>query len=231
MPPPGAFPAQPAPGPASRPGFAPVPAPPGYQTGPQPGLPIHQTGPQPGLPIGAAFTPPARPAVPVLTLVALATLLLSGVLAVVGSFFTLDTFSTHSTNAGAGDISTSTNTAWSVQNSGDPTTQAQWLGIPLVVGGALVLVAAVLLIMALSKPLAWARPVAAAAGALLFGAALTVVMSVLGDLGFGSSTPDSVTTVSPGLGFWLVLGGGVLAIAATVCTLPIGRTSAPTHPR
>ena len=245
VPPPGA----PYAAPGQRPGVpvspytGPQPGLPITQTGPQPGLPIGHTGPQPGLPVGQPtpgapqYAPPgyapvatARRAVPLLAVFSVVALLLAGGLALAGSFLTLDTFATHTTYPGVSDTST-VSTAWSFnyQPATGMGSRSQYLGVPLVVGGGLALLAAVLLIVALGRPLAWARAVGAVSGAVLFGAALTVAMSVLTDLGFASTARDSVTTVSPGLGFWLILGGGVLAAGATVLTLPTGRTT-PTHP-
>jgi hypothetical protein len=71
---------------------------------------------------------------------------------------------------------------------------------------------------------------AGVAAAVLFGAAFTVTMSVLTDLGFAADTADFVQTVTPGLGFWLVLAGGVIALAATVLVLlagPLGPDARP----
>jgi hypothetical protein len=227
------------------------------QFGPQTGLPIppigaqiaqpitltsQQAGPSvadgpgatagqyvPGHPPGLA---PARPPMAVKTLVSVVLLVLAAGLAIGGSFATLDVFRSHGTDPSLNDVNTTTANAWSLvyTPASDTGDRVQYLGYALSVGALLALAAAVLLVLTGPRLATFARAAAPVAAGLLFGVTLTVAMSVLTDLGFNIHDPDFVETVSPGLGFWLVLGGCALAIAAIVITLMLPRTDQPSAP-
>ncbi|HWE88287.1 MAG TPA: hypothetical protein VG317_02335 [Pseudonocardiaceae bacterium] len=149
-------------------------------------------------------------------------------LAIGGSFAALDNWALNEPNSNY--RSTTTVSGWSYRNqgAGQPVQhEAQWIGVALVVGGVLAIAAAVLLLVTLRRGRPVVGALAAVSGAVLFGVALTVGVSVLGDLGFAKATNDYTETVSPGLGFWLILAAGLLGIAAVVLALLTGGSASP----
>jgi hypothetical protein len=200
----------------------------GYPIGGQPG----QFG-QPGYPVPPGWTPAPGPKPPVTQLVTAGLLALSGVLAIVGSFLTLDTIVT------SGSTAASSNTGWTftfLTGTNSTGSATQWLGLSLVIGGALAIVAAVMLSLGGNRPLPLAQPLAIAGAGLAFGATLTVLSTVLTDISITSKQGSGTDTVTdhPGIAFSLLIVSALCAVAvlvvmvraATRANTPAG-TSAP----
>jgi hypothetical protein len=136
-------------------------------------------------------------------------LLAAGALAIGGSFGTLEE---ESERAGAQTL-TLTYTSWRLIQGG---TYAQAInfhaphfGIPLVVTGGLAMVAGILLF---TRSDAVVRTVAVAAAGLLVGTVWTVGLVVAADLDAESHGANFELDWTSGLGFWLVLAGGIAAV-------------------
>lgn len=151
-----------------------------------------------------------RPGLPALLLA------LAGGLAVGGSFGTL---AEEFERAGAATL-TLTYTTWRLTQGGSFTQSlyfhAPHFGIPLVVAGVLAVAAGVLLAL---DPGPVIRPLAVGAAGLLVGTVWTVGMVVSADLDAVTSGSNLRVTWSVGAGFWLVLTGGVLALAGGTTVL------------
>jgi uncharacterized membrane protein YphA (DoxX/SURF4 family) len=143
-------------------------------------------------------------------------LVVAGALAVGGSFGTLEE---EFERAGAATL-TLTYTSWRLVQGGSYTEtlyfHAPRFGIPLVVAGALAIVAGVLLALDIG-PLT--RPSAVGAAGLLVGTVWTVGLVVSADVDAVTSGPGLTLTWSIGTGFWLVLAAGVVALATGVTVL------------
>lgn len=146
-------------------------------------------------------------------------LLVAGALAVGGSFGTLEE---ESERAGTQTL-TLTYTSWRLIQGG---TYAQAInfhaphfGIPLVATGGLALVAAIVLVRGWDG---MARTVAVAAAGLLAGTVWTVSLVVSADLDAVSDGPNFELDWTSGLGFWLVLAGGVAALLGGLAALFAG---------
>ncbi len=160
-------------------------------------------------------TKPAGAGAPVAQLVTGGLLALSGVLAIVGSFLTLDTIAT-SRNTVA-----SSNTGWTftfLTSSNSTGSATQWLGLSLVIGGALAIVAGAMLLLGGNRPLPLARPLAIAGAGLAFGATLTALSTVLTDISITSKQDSGSGTVAdhPGIAFYLLIVSMLCAVAVLV---------------
>lgn len=113
----------------------------------------------------------------------------------------------------------------------------QFFGVGLAVGGLLALVAGVLLVFGLGRRLSRLSTWGAVAAAALFGAVITTLMSVVDDIQADNYAPGGSQFVAgshvttPELGFWLLLGAGVVAIVAVVLLLTKSQRTEPPTPR
>jgi hypothetical protein len=206
--PPGAPASQPFPTQQPQYGYPPAG---GYPTGGQPGQ-FGQPG-YPGVSIPPVSTAGAGPEPSVTRLVTAGLLALTGVLAIVGSFLTLDTIIT----TGRGTVDSS-NTGWTFTFLTGPTSTGsalQWLGLSLVIGGALAIVAGAMLFLGGNRPLPVAQPLAIAAAGLAFGATLTSMSTVLTDISLTSKQNGTVVD-HPGIAFYLLIVGALCAVAVLV---------------
>ncbi|HEX5407333.1 MAG TPA: hypothetical protein VFX16_34100 [Pseudonocardiaceae bacterium] len=148
----------------------------------------------------------------------LAALLLvaAGVLAVGGSFGTLEA---EAERAGTSTL-TLTYTSWRLTQGGTYTTpiyfHAPHFGIPLVAAGALTIVGGLLLALVGSS---LARPIALVTTGMLVGTVWTVGLVVSADLDAVTSSASFELTWTTGIGFWLVLAGGIVAAAGGIVVL------------
>jgi len=165
-------------------------------------------------------------------LVSAGLLVLTGVLAIVGSFLTLDTIAT------SGSTVASSNTGWSftfLTGSNSTASVLQWLGVPLAIGGALAIVAGVMLLVGGGRPLPLAGPLGIAGAGLTVGATLAALSTVLTDIGITDKQNSINGTVNdrPGIAFYLLIGSAVCALvvlvmmvsAATRATILAGTTA------
>jgi hypothetical protein len=136
-------------------------------------------------------------------------LLVAGALAVGGSFGTLEE---ESERAGTQTL-TLTYTSWRLIQGGTYSQainfHAPHFGIPLAVTGGLAMIAGILLF---TRSDAVARAVAVAAAGLLVGTVWTVGLVVAADLDAESHGANFELDWTSGLGFWLVLAGGIAAV-------------------
>lgn len=198
-------------------------------------MPPRAGGPYPPQPYGPPPVPRA-PRVPmrVPSLVGAALAVLSAALLVVGSFLTMWMFTLSERGTQVGDLVV---TGWSRRTdpprSGDSLTQFQnthspIYGIPLAVVAAALIAGAVLTFLSARRDAAPGR-VAAARTVLLMASAATVaaVLTVVTEVEATLSLNGTNTTAAPavrvsyvtGIGFWLLVGGAVVAIAAAVVAL------------
>jgi NADH:ubiquinone oxidoreductase subunit 6 (subunit J) len=180
---------------------------------PQPGWPTPP--PRPGV---NPYTP-ARPSNPaLLEQLSGALLILAALLAIGGSFVTLDK-SVESVSGDKGGVVYSTVAkAWSYTstNIGQPSqTVTQLYGIPLLIGSLLAIATAVLLLAGASRRLPLTRTLGVASAVLLFGTTLTVATSAVNDTQW--DTEARSTTLGPG--FYLITLACLLTLGATVLTL------------
>lgn len=229
--------------------FAPV-------TGQQPGLPpggpaasypaLHPVGqpqqPYPGPP--PAKRRPANP-IPGRQLFGGIALIVAAGLAVGGSIPSLDHIVDKAVNSDntLGEIDNVVDTsAWYFHSDtpGHPNFAyhlIQFFGIGLGVGALLALVFGLFLLFGLGRRIRLLPTFGAVGAAVLFGAVLTTEMSPIDDMQADNYTPPGghttpgahVTTF--GLGFWLLLGAGVVALVAMVLLLMRERRVEPPTPR
>jgi hypothetical protein len=174
-----------------------------------------QPAPQPGWPAPPAH-PPADPAV--LERLSGAVLILGALLAIGGSFATLDKSVEAIPGSKSGVVYTTVAKAWSYTstNVGQPShTVTQLYGIPLLIGGLLAIATAVLLLAGVSRRLPPTRILGVAGAVLLFGTTLTVATTALNDTQW--DTDSRSTTLGPG--FYLITLACLLALGATALTL------------
>ncbi|MDX3522619.1 hypothetical protein [Streptomyces scabiei] len=199
------LPAAPAPG---------LPAPP-----PQQGAPYPYTAP----PAAGPGRPPAPPGSPAGTTdrTAGALLILGALLAIGGSFATLDTSVQYLGDEKEGrPVYESVAKAWSYSTSGvtdAPTSVTQLSGVPLLLGGLLAVAAAVLLLSGRGRRFPPAPALGIAGGALLFGTTLTVLTDAFNDTQWDED--GRTTTFGPGfylltVALLLALGGAVASVLA-----------------
>ena len=136
-------------------------------------------------------------------------LLVAGALAIGGSFGTLEE---ESERAGTQTL-TLTYTSWRLIQGGNYAVainfHAPHFGIPLVAAGGLVMAAAIVLF---ARSDGMARTAAATAAGLLVGTVWTVSLVVSADLDAESHGANLELDWTSGLGFWLVLAGGIAAV-------------------
>ncbi|WP_371578615.1 hypothetical protein [Streptomyces sp. NBC_01314] len=220
--------------------YAGQPAPPPQPTAPAPGWsapPPQQGGPYPYATTppaghGRAPAPPGDPAA-ASDRVSGTLLLLGALLAVGGSFTTLDK-SVQYLSEGDKKQSVYENVAkaWSYSSwevGGKATEVTQFSGVPLLLGGLLAVVAAVLLLTGRRLPLGPALGVASAV--LLLGTTLTVLTDAVNDTQWDGD--GRTTTFGPG--FYLLTVASLLALGATVTTVlatrrPTGAFPGPARP-
>lgn len=159
--------------------------------------------------------PPAGPKPPVTRSVSAGLLVLTGVSAIVGSFLTLDTIAT------SGSTVASSNTGWTftfLTGSNSTESVVQWLGVPLVIGGGVAIVAGVMLLLGGSRPLPLAGPMGIAGAGLTVGATLAALSTVLTDIGITNKQNTGTDRVSdhPGIAFYLLIVSAVCAVVVLV---------------
>lgn len=147
-------------------------------------------------------------------------LVVAGGLAVGGSFGELEE---EAERAGSETL-TLTYTAWHLTQGGTYPTpiyfHAPHFGIPLVITGAFTLVCGLLLVLGRGRRLTkLIKPMTVAAAGLLVGTVWTVGLVVAADLDAVTHSEDFDLTWSSGVGFWLVLVGGVCAMIGGLITL------------
>ncbi|HEX5114961.1 MAG TPA: hypothetical protein VFW65_07165 [Pseudonocardiaceae bacterium] len=151
-----------------------------------------------------------RPRLPALLLA------VAGALAIGGSFGTLEE---EFERAGTATL-TLTYSSWRLVQGGTYTEtlyfHAPHFGIPLVVAGALAITAGVLLALDIG---AMTKPLVVGAAGLLIGTVWTVGLVVSADVDAVTSGPGLTLAWNVGIGFWLVLGAGVVALAGGVTVL------------
>ena len=152
-------------------------------------------------------------------------LVVAGGLAIGGSFGKLDE---EAERAGDATI-TLTYTSWHLTQGGTYTQpvyfHAPLFGLPLLIAGALTIVCGLLLILGRGRVGAFARPAALASAGLLVGTVWVVGLVVSADLDAVAAGTDFDLTWSSGTGFWLIVAGGVAAMAGGLLVL-FGRMSA-----
>jgi hypothetical protein len=184
--------------------------------------------------------PQPRSPVAVPRVVAAGLLVLSGVLAVGGSFgaFSVYRFESRSEYV---ESSTTTTTGWGdIQEpppeAGEPAAAAILHGIPLVVAALLAVVAAVLLVLSARRPgdPAPGRLLGTGAAGLLVGVIAVIWLELITFTGnvasnAANAAPDSEfrSTFEIGVGGYLVLVSGLAALAAAVLLLVPRRGPAP----
>lgn len=97
--------------------------------------------------------------------------------------------------------------------------QAPQFGYPLVVTGALAVLAGLWLVLGRDSVSRLAAVVGAVAAGMLAGTVSAVGMVVAADLAAVDRTAGFEATWSSGIGFWLVLGAGVAALGGCVLAL------------
>ncbi|MFF5358218.1 hypothetical protein ACFY4I_02260 [Streptomyces scabiei] len=208
-------PAAPAPG---------WPAPP-----PQQGAPYPYAAP----PAAGPGRPPAPPGSPAGTTdrAAGALLMLGALLAIGGSFATLDKSVQYLGDEKKGEpVYESVAKAWSYSNSGmtdAPTSVTQFSGVPLLLGGLLAVAAAVLLLSGRGRRFPPAPALGIAGGVLLFGTTLTVLTDAFNDTQWDGD--GRTTTFGPG--FYLLTVALLLALGGAVTSLLALRGPAGALPR
>lgn len=219
VPPPATWPPQPYPGPsqggptASYPGMQPV------QRPMQHTMPPGMMQPVPPAPARRQRSADAIPGGDIAAGVAL---VIAAGLAVGGSFFDLD----HATervlgdNGGAGQvISTTASSAWyyrqEIHGSAPFTFHlTQFFGVGLALGALLAVLTGALLLIGVGRSSTRLRGWGLAAATLLFGTLLTTAMSAVNDLQADSAETQATRHTAFGLGFWLLLGAGLVTVAA-----------------
>ncbi|MDX3053372.1 hypothetical protein PV378_44000, partial [Streptomyces scabiei] len=188
------------------------PAPP-----PQQGAPYPYAAP----PAAGPGRPPAPPGSPAGTThrAAGALLILGALLAIGGSFATLDKSVQYlGDGKKAQPAYESVAKAWSYSNWGvteAPTSVTQFSGVPLLLGGLLALAAAVLLLSGRGRRSPSAPALGIAGGVLLFGTTLTVLTDAFNDTQWDGD--GRTTTFGPG--FYLLTVALLLALGGAVTSL------------
>ncbi|MEH0520810.1 hypothetical protein QBA38_17565 [Streptomyces stelliscabiei] len=199
------------------------PTQPGPYTGPPTPPPPRQGAPSPyaTTPPAGHGGPPAPPADPATTAdrTSGALLILGALLAIGGSFATLDKSVQYlGGEKEGGAVYENVAKAWSYSGSGaidKPTSVTQFSGVPLLLGGLLAIAAAVLLLTGRSRrsPLGPAFGIVSAA--LLLGTTFTVLTDAVNDTQWDGD--GRTTTFGPG--FYLLTVALLLALGATVTTV------------
>lgn len=220
---PGPYPGQPAPLPqptAPAPGWS---APPPQQGGPYP----YATTPPAGH--GRPPAPPEDPAA-ASDRASGALLILGALLAISGSFATLDKSVQYLGEGEKGEpVYENVAKAWSYSSwevGGKATEVTQFSGVPLLLGGLLAVVAAVLLLTGRSRRLALGPALGVAGAVLLLGTTLTVLTDAFND----TQWDEGGRTTTFGPGFYLLTVASLLALGATVTTVLAGRRPAGAFP-
>ncbi|MGW1667332.1 hypothetical protein [Streptomyces sp. NPDC002324] len=199
------------------------PTQPGPYTGPPAPPPPHQGAPSPyaTTPPAGYGRPPAPPGTPAGTTAraAGALLILGALLAIGGSFATLDKSLQYLGDGGKGEpVFESVATAWSYSSSGatdGPTSVTQFSGVPLLLGGLLAITAAVLLLSGRSRSFPLGPALGIAGAVLLFGTSLTVLTDAVNDTQWDGD--GRTTTFGPG--FYLLTFALLLALGAAVTSV------------
>lgn len=192
------------------------------QSGPYAG---HPAPPHPGY---RPTAPPGDPAA-VLDRVSGSLLVLGALLAIGGSFATLDTSVQYLSEDRDEPIYHNVAKAWSYSSwatGEETTTVTQFSGIPLLIGGLLAVAAAVLLLTGRSRRLPLGPALAVGSAVLLLGTTLVVVTDAFNDTQW--DTGDRTTTY--GAGFYLLTVACLPALGATVTTVLATRRPAATSP-
>jgi hypothetical protein len=219
----------PYPVPPPGPGWSPGP----YPTGPPPAPGWSSGPPQAPDTMSGSLSYQAVPPLPVprRQLVAVVLLVVAAVLAVAGSVGTLLVTRTVTDTATA--PTTARTTGWTTATDPpDPTGSVPLLGIPLVVGAVLALVAAALLVAGLRRPGDPTRRRLLGIGAcgILVGTIVSIWLKLPAAVSLAAmlAARGNERTVSAGAGAWLLLVAGVVALAAVACLLaPVRRPALP----
>lgn len=158
---------------------------------------------------------PAGPKPPVTRLVTAVLLILTGVLAIVGSFLTLDTITS------SGNTVDSSNTGWNftfLTGTNSTASVIQWLGVSLAIGGALAIVAGTMMLVGGNRPLPLAQPLAIAGAGLTFGGTLSALSTVLTDINITGKQDTGSGTVAdhPGIATYLLIASALGAVVVLV---------------
>jgi hypothetical protein len=213
----------PYPFPPPGPGWSPGP----YQPGPPPAPTWSSGAPQ-------EFSYQAVPPLAVSRrrhLVAVVLLVVGAVLAVAGSVGALRV--TRTVTATATVPTTARTTGWTTAiDPPGPTGSTSLVGIPLVVGAVLALVAAALLVAGVRRPADPTRSRLLGIGAcgMLVGTIVSIWLKLPSAVSVAAiiAARGTEQTVSVGVGAWLLLVAGVVALAAVACLLaPVRRPALP----
>lgn len=167
-----------------------------------------------------------------LSLLSALLLLVAGGLAIGGSFGTLE----EEFERAGDETLTLTYTSWRLTQGGSYSNtlyfHAPHFGIPLVAAGVLTIASGLLLVLGRGRLGDLAVPAALASAGMLVGTVWAQGIVVSADLDAETSSPNFQLTWSSGIGFWLVLAGGVAAAAGGVTALLAGlRRAEPPTPR
>lgn len=184
--------------------------------------------PPPMYPYGAPPAPPADPAKVPRLLAGLLAVLAAGLI-VVGTFLPTTTFVQLNDGKRGDSIATS---SWSRTFDPEPdaetkkfyeNTHVSRYGIPLTAGALVLLVGAGLAFAGRKRA---GRTVLVIGAAGVAGAVWMLGMDVSATLSFDQTTGQFQSDYGTGLGFWLLLGGGVVAVAVLGLALLAGREPA-----
>lgn len=152
-------------------------------------------------------------------MVATILLVAGGGLAIGGSFGKLEEEAEHL----GSETLTLTYTAWHLTQGGsypDPIYfHAPHFGIPLLITGLCTMACGLLLLLGRGRMSRFVKPMAVGATGLLVGTVWTVGLVVSADLAAVTHSEDFDLTWTSGAGFWIVLVGGVCAMAGGLITL------------
>lgn len=157
---------------------------------------------------------PARTGTPRRDLLAGALLTGAAALAVGGSFASLDRAVAHVGLGGNRTQVVETSPWYYRAGPVEPFRLDQFFGAALVVGGALALAFGLFLLTGQARRIGAVRPGGVVAAALLFGAVLATVMSVLDDLQWDELAAPGAHVTHPSAGFWLLGVAGLASLAA-----------------
>ncbi|WP_086749133.1 hypothetical protein, partial [Streptomyces scabiei] len=159
-----------------------------------------------------------------------ALLILGALLAIGGSFATLDKSVQYLGDEEKGEpVYENVAKAWSYSSwevGGETTEVTQFSGVPLLLGGLLAIAAAVLLLTGRSRRLPLGPALGVAGAVLLLGTTLTVLTDAFNDTQWDGD--GRTTTFGPG--FYLLTIASLLALGATVTTVLVGRRPAGAFP-
>lgn len=206
--------------------YAGPPAPEPQPAAPSPGWPApppQQGAPYPyaAPPASGPGRPPAPPGSPAGTTdrAAGALLILGALLAVGGSFATLDKTVQYLGDGTEGrPLYESVATAWSHSSTGStdgPTSVTLFSGVPLLLGGLLAVAAAVLLLTGRSSRFPLGPVLGIVSAVLLLGTTLTVLTDAVND----TQWDEDGRTTTFGAGFYLLTVAMLLALGATVTSV------------